>query len=42
MYVTVNQLARQPNYHFGTDQRKPPYSLLRIQIDSTAKEGPTR
>ncbi|HEX8324434.1 MAG TPA: L-dopachrome tautomerase-related protein [Tepidisphaeraceae bacterium] len=32
LYVTSNQLARQPNYHFGKDVRKPPYGLFRVKI----------
>ena len=32
LYVTSNQLARQPNYHFGKDLRKPPYALFRVKI----------
>ena len=33
LYVTTNQLARQPNYHFGKDQRQPPYALFRVRIE---------
>lgn len=32
LYVTVNQLARQPNYNFGKDQRQPPYALFRVKV----------
>ena len=35
LYITSNQLARQPNYHFGQDQRKPPYALFKVQIDGS-------
>ncbi|WP_202171293.1 L-dopachrome tautomerase-related protein [Bacillus sp. USDA818B3_A] len=33
LYVIVNQLHRQPRYHYGKDLRQKPYSLLRIKID---------
>ena len=33
LYVTSNQLARQPNYHFGKDLRKPPYGLFRVKVN---------
>lgn len=42
LYVTSNQLARQSGYHFGSDDRQPPYALFRIAVDGTAKEGATR
>lgn len=37
LYITVNQLARQPQYHFGKDERQPPYTLFRMKINGTAK-----
>ncbi len=37
LYVTVDQLARQPNYHFGKDERHPPYVLYRIAVDGTSQ-----
>lgn len=33
LYVIVNQLHRQPRFHYGKDLRQKPYSLLRIKID---------
>lgn len=42
LYVTSNQLARQPNYHFGKDQRKPPYALFRLPIDGASGSGTAR
>ena len=33
LYVIVNQLHRQPRFHYGKDLREKPYSLLRIKID---------
>ncbi len=33
LYVMVNQLARQPNYHHGKDERQPPYVLFKIRIN---------
>ncbi|MEH7444890.1 L-dopachrome tautomerase-related protein [Bacillus sp. JJ1122] len=32
LYVIVNQLHRQPRFHYGIDLRQKPYSLLRIKI----------
>jgi sugar lactone lactonase YvrE len=32
LYVTANQLYRQPKYTGGTDLRRKPYSLFRTQI----------
>lgn len=32
LYVTSNQLARQPAYHFGKDLRQPPYALFRVKV----------
>jgi sugar lactone lactonase YvrE len=34
LYVTVNQLHRQPDYQGGTDQRQKPYALFRTPIDA--------
>jgi len=31
LYVTVNQLPRQPNYRGGDDTREPPYVLFRLR-----------
>lgn len=33
LYVIVNQLHRQPRFHYGRDLRIKPYSLLRMRID---------
>jgi sugar lactone lactonase YvrE len=33
LYVTANQLHRQPNYHDGKDLRQKPYSLFRVKVD---------
>jgi sugar lactone lactonase YvrE len=35
LYVTVNQLDRQPEYHDGCDLREGPYALFRIKVDAT-------
>jgi sugar lactone lactonase YvrE len=32
LYVIVNQLHRQPRFHYGIDLRQKPYSLLRMKI----------
>jgi len=32
LYVTANQLHRQPRYHQGQDLREKPYSLFRLHI----------
>ncbi|WP_433945528.1 L-dopachrome tautomerase-related protein [Paenibacillus sp. SN-8-1] len=32
LYFIVNQLHRQPRFHYGHDLRQKPYSLLRIKI----------
>lgn len=37
LYVTSNQLARQPNFHFGRDLRQRPYALFMIQVDGQSK-----
>lgn len=34
LYITSNQLARQPNFHFGKEMRKPPYALFRLPIET--------
>ncbi|CAN5810450.1 hypothetical protein BH24DEI2_BH24DEI2_23720 [soil metagenome] len=34
LFVTVNQLNRQPNYNDGADLRRPPYKLIRIPTDA--------
>lgn len=34
LYVTANQLHRQPDYHRGHDLRVKPYSLFRMPIDA--------
>ncbi len=36
LYITSNQLARQPNYHFGKDERQPPYALFRLRLDASS------
>ncbi|MGN4190296.1 L-dopachrome tautomerase-related protein [Burkholderia gladioli] len=40
LYFTANQLARQPGFHGGQDQRRKPYVLLRTRIG--AGPAPTR
>jgi sugar lactone lactonase YvrE len=42
LYVVSNQLARQPNYHFGKDERQPPYALFKVSVEGRAKDGRTR
>ena len=32
LYVTANQLHRQPRFHQGRDLRQKPYALFRIHI----------
>jgi len=34
LYVTANQLHRQPRYQEGKDLRRKPYSLFRVKIDA--------
>jgi sugar lactone lactonase YvrE len=34
LYITANQLHRQPQYHNGKDLRRKPYLLLRVKIDA--------
>ena len=36
LYVIVNQLHRQPRFHYGKDLRQKPYSLLRLKVDENA------
>ncbi|WP_269459265.1 SMP-30/gluconolactonase/LRE family protein [Micromonospora echinaurantiaca] len=38
LYVTANQLHRQPTYQRGQDLRRRPYALFRTRIDA----GPVR
>ena len=35
LYVTCNQLHRQPKFHNGADLRKKPYYLFRVKTDGT-------
>jgi sugar lactone lactonase YvrE len=34
LYMTANQLHRQPAYHRGVDQRVKPYVLFRTPVDA--------
>jgi sugar lactone lactonase YvrE len=34
LYVTTNQMHRQPRFHEGKDFRQKPYSLFRIRVDA--------
>ena len=34
LYVTSNQLHRQPTMHFGQDLRQRPYQLFRFKVDA--------
>ena len=34
LYITANQLHRQPKYQEGKDLRRKPYTLFRIRIDA--------
>ncbi|MGW5556093.1 hypothetical protein ACWER9_02575 [Micromonospora sp. NPDC003944] len=34
LYVTANQLHRQPQYQRGQDLRRKPYALFRTRIDA--------
>ena len=38
LYVTANQLHRQPTYRHGKDERVRPYGLFRVRIGT----GPVR
>jgi sugar lactone lactonase YvrE len=35
LYVTVNQLDRQPMFHDGKDMRQPPYVVYRVKTDGS-------
>jgi sugar lactone lactonase YvrE len=35
LYVTANQLHRQPSFHQGQDLRRKPYSLFRVRVDAS-------
>ena len=35
LYVTANQLHRQPGFHAGQDRRERPYALFRVRVDAT-------
>lgn len=35
LYVTTNQLHRQPRYHVGVNLRRAPYALFRFPVDAT-------
>lgn len=35
LYVTSNQLNRQPTMHIGQDLRVKPYQLFRLKVDAT-------
>jgi len=34
LYVTANQLHRQPKFHEDKDQREKPYVLLKVKLDA--------
>ena len=34
LYVTSNELHRQPRYHDGRDLRRKPYALFRVRVDA--------
>lgn len=34
LYLTVNQLDRQPDFQGGQDLRRPPYALFRVRVDA--------
>jgi sugar lactone lactonase YvrE len=34
LYVTSNELHRQPRYHNGRDLRRKPYALFRVRVDA--------
>ena len=36
LYITANQLHRQPTMHHGQDLRQKPYQLFRIKVDAQA------
>ena len=35
LYVTANQLHRQPQFHAGKDLRQRPYALFRVRVGGT-------
>jgi sugar lactone lactonase YvrE len=35
IYVTANQLHRQPQFHGGKDLRRKPYALFRVRVDAS-------
>jgi len=35
LYFTVNQVERQPSFHYGRDLRQKPYVLFRVKVDGT-------
>jgi hypothetical protein len=35
LYITANQLHRQPGFHYGVDQRQKPYVLFRLKLSGT-------
>jgi len=37
LYVTVNQLNRQPRFHSGRDLRQGPYALFRVHLNALPK-----
>jgi sugar lactone lactonase YvrE len=37
LYITSNQLAREPRFHDGKDLRKPPYVLFRLRVDGRSQ-----
>ena len=42
LYVTVNQLNRQPRFHSGHDLRQGPYALFRVRVNALPRrEGGT-
>ena len=41
LYITANQLNRQPQFHNESDQRKHPYVLFRVMTDGTPVRTPS-
>jgi len=39
LYVTSNQLARQPVFHSGQDRRVAPYVLFRLALGERTEVG---
>ena len=35
LYITANQLHRQPQFNEGTDRRQKPYVLYKVKVDGT-------